>query len=344
MQPTVQPKWLTVICPIIRPDLVERMLDTLYEYTEPMFYVYVIDQTVEGLDSTRLRNKFKNLMIIRTPRSDVHYTGNLGFAQATNLGISLVQTPYFMMCNDDVEFIHPKWWQGVLDTFEKVEKATPERPAVIVNPSSLKLADWSVGRDKGDDFYIIPYKEQYTDEDWDFLINEEHYVNEHLTIMPGSVIDGVTMYASVCHTARFLEIGMLPEQLYPGGGEDYWYMALANMAGYRCVGTTLSYVYHHWSASFASVRDKEEVRALVQDELKYNSTEDWGYRRDKDGGVRLREDGSKMSRHDIWGVRCEEEGCDNPLVRKKDYVNIAICPKHPTGEQYEIPESKVMPL
>jgi GT2 family glycosyltransferase len=142
------PKMLTVITPVIRPDLVERMLQTLYEYTEPMFYVFLIDQTVDGLDATKLRNQYKNLMVIRTPKSDVHHTGNLGFAQATNLGIQLVQTPYFMMCNDDVEFIHPKWWDGVLATFDKVERATPERPAVIVNPSSIKLPDWSVGRDR----------------------------------------------------------------------------------------------------------------------------------------------------------------------------------------------------
>src|SRR3990167_5223226 len=106
------PKLLTVITAVIRPDLVGRMLETLYEYTEPMFYVYIIDQTARGLDSTALRNKYKNLMVIRTPKSDIHYTGNLGFAQANNLGIRLVDTPYFLMLNDDVELIHPAWWDG----------------------------------------------------------------------------------------------------------------------------------------------------------------------------------------------------------------------------------------
>src|SRR5258708_20040953 len=105
------PKFLTVICPIIRPDLIGRMVETLYEYTEPMFYLFIIEQTVNGIDATAFRNKYKNLMVIRPPKSDIHYTGNLGFAQATNLGIQLVQTPYFMMCNDDVEFISDKWWQ-----------------------------------------------------------------------------------------------------------------------------------------------------------------------------------------------------------------------------------------
>lgn len=318
------PKQLTVITPVIRPDLVERMLETLYEYTEPMFYVYIIDQTVKGLDATRLRDKFKNLMVIRTPKSDVHHTGNLGFAQATNLGISLVQTPYFMMCNDDVEFLHPKWWQGILDTFEKVDKATPERPAVIVNPSSTKLPDWSIGKAAGEDHYIIPYKDQYTDADWDFLINEEHYINEHLTIMPGSVIDGVTMYASVVHTQRFLEIGMLDERYFPGSGEDYDYSCRASMIGYRCVGTTLSYIFHHWSKTFKAMQEEDDVISLMMPELNWNQTnEKWG-----DG-------------FDIWGVKCPE--CSSNMRCKRGNYNMAECPKH-LDQQYTMPDSTIMPL
>lgn len=317
-------KLLTVIIPVIRPDLIERCLQTLYEYTEPMFYVYIIDQTVHGIDSTALRNKYKNLMVIRTPKSDVHYTGNLGFAQATNLGITLVQTPYFMMCNDDVEFIHPKWWQGVLDTFELVEKQTPDRPPVIVNPSSFKLPDWSVGLPAGQHHYMLPYKEQYTDEDWDFLINEEHYVNEHLTIMPGSVVDGVTMYASVCHTQRFLDIGLLDEKFFPGSGEDYDYSCRASMMGYRSVGTTLSYVFHHWSATFRALQEEDDVKRLQIPELNWNQTnEKWG-----DG-------------FDIWAVKCPK--CSEGMYLEKPHDKYARCKKHPEIK-YEMPDSTIMPL
>lgn len=320
----MSPKFLTVITPVIRPDLIERMLDTLYEYTEPIFYVYIIDQTVQGLDANHLRDKFKNLMVIRTPKSDVHYTGNLGFAQATNLGISLVQTPYFMMCNDDVEFIHPKWWQGVLDTFEQVEKQTPKRPAVIVNPSSFKLPDWSIGKAKGEDHYIIPYKTEYSDDDWNFLINEEHYINEHLTIIPGTVIDGVTMYASVCHTQRFMEIGMLDEKFFPGSGEDYDYSCRASMVGYRCVGTTLSYIFHHWSATFHALHVEEETKSLQMPELNWNKTnEKWG------------------EGFDIWGYKCPQ--CGEGMRCSQGNRLIATCPKHP-DEVYPMPESTISPL
>lgn len=314
-------KFLTVITPVIRPDLIDRMLETLYENTEPMFYVFILDQTVHGLDSTALRNKYKNLMVIRTPKSDVHYTGNLGFAQATNLGIALVQTPYFMMCNDDVEFLHPMWWQGVLDTFEMVEKATPERPAVIVNPSSTRLPDWSIGKAAGEHHDIIEYKTKYTNEDWDFLINEDHYINEHLTIKPGSVMDGVTMYASVCHTQRFLEVGMLDERYFPGSGEDYDYSCRASMMGYRSVGTTLSYVFHHWSSTFKAIQGEDDVKSLMIPELAWNHNhEKWGIH------------------FDIWGVKCEVCG-----ERLEKSGIIFTCKKHPEVK-YTMPEQTVSPL
>src|SRR6266478_2018554 len=144
----------TFITPVTAavPGMVERYLETLYKYTPPNFYVFLIDQTPKGFDMS-LREKYKNLMIIRTPCTEVHHRGNLGFAKATNLGISLVETPYFTMCNDDVEFINDAWWEGVLKTFELVDGQTPERPSMMVNPASLKLPDWSVGRPKGEDHY-----------------------------------------------------------------------------------------------------------------------------------------------------------------------------------------------
>ena len=324
MSSLTPPKWNTFIIPIILTVNIERCLETLYRYTQKdSFYVYIIDQTVHGLDSTALRNKYENLMIIRPPKSNLHYTGNLGFAQATNLGISLVQTPYFTMLNDDVELIHGDWWQGVLDTFAQVESATPETPAVMVCPASIRLADWSVGRAAGDDYDILPYKEDYTDEDWNFLVNEEHYVNEHLTIQPTSVFDGVTMYACVCDTRIFKSIGWLDEKYFPGSGEDYDYSCLARMHGYRSVATTKSWVFHHWSSTFRALQqEKEEAKTLMIPELAWNQNhEKWG------------------ERFDIWGIRCPQ--CDE--IMHTDDGRVARCPKHP-DETYDMPETTVQQL
>lgn len=316
-------KLLTVVIPIIRLDMIERCLETLYKYTDNIFYVTVVDQSVKGMDMS-LREKYKNLMIIRAPKTDLHYTGNLGFTQASNLGLSLAQTPYVMFLNDDVEFIHPAWWDGVLETFAKVEKATPERPPLLVNVASIKLPDWSVGKPKGEDHYILPYKEQYTDEDWRMLVEEPHYVNKHLTIQPGSVIDGINLYASVAVTKRLLEVGFTDELFYPGGADDYDLCCRASMFGYRCVGTASSWVFHHWSKSFADVQEKVEVGELVQDELKHGDLrEKWG------------------DRFDLWGVRCSSKDCGE-IMHTNDGIS-ARCPKHP-DTVYEMPQNTVMAL
>lgn len=317
------PKLITFIIPIIRGDLVGDCLANIYKYTEKgTFYVYIIDQTINGIDSTALRNMYKNLMVIRTPKSDIHWTGNLGFASAVNLGIKLVETPYFCMLNDDVLLINKKWWQGVVDGFDQIERETPESPAVIVNLASIRLADWSLGRAEGDDFDILPYKKEYSEEDWNFLINEEHYINPELTIKPKTVFDGVTLYASVCHTQRFLEVGLLDERYHPGKGEDYDYSCLARMRGYRSVCTTRSWVWHWWSATFKDVRDKEEIKKLVIPELEWNHNHGkWG------------------ENFGIWGVHCPvcrlEMRCTTPEE--------ATCPNHPE-QKYKMPESTITPL
>ncbi len=312
------PKENTFVIPYVAGTLIYRCLETLYKYTENNFYVIVVDQSIDGLDPD-LRNKYKNLMVIRTAKTDVHRTGNLGHSQATNLGILLAQTPYVTMLNDDVEFVHKDWWRGVMDTFTKIEKATPTRPALLVNVASIKLPDWSVGKPKGDDHYILPYKEEYTDEDWRFLVDEKHYVNEHLTIQPGSVIDGINLYCSVVDTKRLIEVGLIDEFWYPGNFNDYDLCCRASMFGYRCVSSTMSWVFHHWSQTF---ENEEQIHLLVQDELKhFNEREKWG------------------DRFDLWGVRCPR--CD-AILQTNDGIK-AVCPTHPE-EVYAMPENTIAPL
>lgn len=314
------PKQNTFVIPYTAGGLIYPCLETLYKYTPDNFYVFIIDQSIEGLDPD-LRNKYKNLMIIRTPKSDLHYTGNLGHSQATNLGVQLTQTPWVTFLNDDVGFVHSSWWQGVMDTFDKVERATPTRPAIMVNAASIKLPDWSVGKPKGEDHYILPFKEEYTDEDWDFLVNEKHYVNEHLTITPGSVIDGINLYCTVVDTRKLLQIGLIDEFWYPGTANDYDIGCRASMFGYRCVGTTLSWVFHHWSKTFENA---EQMSLLQQDELKHLDLKDkWG------------------DRFDLWGVRCDKKGCEE-IMHTDDGVK-AACPKHPDSV-YAMPENTIEPL
>lgn len=309
-------KLCTFCIPVIRPDLIENCLRTLYRYTEPgTFNVIVVDQTARGLD-VNLRDRYQDLTILRSPKTKKFYTGNLGFQFANNLALKLTDTPYFCFLNDDVEFVSDKWWQGVLDTFDKVEKATPSRPALLVNVASIKLPDWSVGKPKGEDHYILPYKEDYTDEDWDFLVNEDHYVNEHLTIKPGSVIDGINLYCSVARTDLLRKIG-IDDFWYPGSAGDYDLSNVASMWGYRCVGTTLSWIFHHWSVSFEAINEEDDIKDLAIPEIHVTDLRDkW------------------WTNFELWGVNCPICGA---ILHTADGV-LAICSKH-LEQIYSIPQN-----
>src|SRR5690606_5320699 len=144
------------------------------------------------------------------------------------------------------------------------------RLPVIVNPSSTKMPDWSMGRPSGEDHFVIPYKEKYEPADWDSLVNEEHYVNDLLTLKPNSVIDRITLYRSVADTRRFLDIGYIDERYYPGGAEDYDFCCRASMRGYRSVGTTKSWVFHHWSKTL-NAEDAMKIKETVDDDLRFGN-------------------------------------------------------------------------
>lgn len=311
-------KLCTFCIPIIRPDLIENCLRALYKYTEPgSFNVIVVDQTLRGLD-TNLRDKYQDLMIIRSPKTERFYTGNLGFQLANNLALKLTDTPYFCFLNDDVEMISSKWWEGVMDTFKLVEKATPSRPPLLVNVASIKLPDWSVGLPKGQDHYILPYKEKYTDKDWESLVKEPHFVNEHLTIQPGSVIDGINLYCSVSRTDLLKKIG-IDDLWIPGSAGDYDLSNVASMWGYRCVGTTLSWCFHHWSVSFEAVNVEEDIKRLAMPELHHTDLKDkW------------------WTNFELWGVNCPICG---EILHTDDGI-LAICSKH-KDQIYPIPQNTV---
>lgn len=192
-------------------------------------------------------------MVLRAPRTDTHTTGNLGFAKAVNLGLRLVETPYATLCNDDVEFVDRRWWSGVQQAFGQAA-AGPGKPAAIVTPMSIKIPYWAIGRSPGDDYEVLPYRREWSEEDWQFLTEASHVVNERLTLRPHRLGVGAELFCSVLDMSAYRRIGPLNERFYPAGGEDYDYTRRAALHGFSCASTTDAWVYHHWGASMQLVR------------------------------------------------------------------------------------------
>lgn len=81
----------------------------------------------------------------------------------------------------------------------------------------------------------LSYNRGYTDA----LIKEKKW----------AVVDGFAMYAPVWKTGALSEIGLFDERWFPGGGEDYDYLARASQAGFRMLSTSRSLLWHKWGAS-----------------------------------------------------------------------------------------------
>ncbi len=290
----------TFVIPIIRSDYIERMLFTLYRYTQAdRFNVIVIDQTQDD-EAQKKCQKYAHLWI-KSYR-------NLGFAKAMNTGIRLADTKYITLANDDIEFIDSRWFQGIIDTFAQDSKI------IAVNPMSPKEASWGYGLSNDNKeiwqppqgFYpiddksgIVPivngkpfiYQEQFSEEEYNSLLEN------HPTWSKGSCCDAIAMWCTVFKKTGLEEIGLLDEKFFPGGGEDYDMNARAYSCAYpkpidecdvdfhrRMVGTSKSWVWHHWSKSRNMTLDNKESKYLNSrprwnnnDELWPNGFDCWGH-------------------------------------------------------------------
>jgi len=222
----------TFVIPHLNNPRLRITLESIRRNTPPNFNIILIDANPDGYQPV------DDLV-------DVHIrTRNLGFAKAMNTGIRLTDTKYVSCWNDDSECINPRWWDGVIDTFNKYQTA------LGVNPSSPRNP-----RASGDipvNYPGVEYKPDFDDKEYDELI--EKYGQGH-------VIDGICIFATVFDREKLdLVKGTIPgkcwfdELFFPGGGEDYDLNRRANltkipendMKGYRMLGTGFSFIWHWW--------------------------------------------------------------------------------------------------
>lgn len=286
----------TFVIPIIQHGFLGKCLETLYKYTPENFYVFVIDQTPEGVD----QSKYKGVhMWIRPYR-------NLGFSKAVNTGIVVSQTPYVTVLNDDVEFLDSRWWQGIEDTFAMDEKI------VAVNPNSPKEGAWGYGL-KHDNVDTWQPREGFVfDKEKSVLpvingvvidgpeVAREHYddlLTKHPVWEKDTLCDALACWATVFKREGLERVGLFDERFYPGGGEDYCMMADIYSRKLRAVGTTKSWVWHHWGKSKDDISEKDPTNPIFSRPRWNNNEEIWG------------------DDFDVWGHKTLPDGTRVPLKR-----------------------------
>lgn len=301
---------LVVIFPIIRNDFINKALETLRKYTTDITII-VVDQSIEGF-------KGEADMVIRMK--------NQGFSKAANEGIIHAlqwNADYICVCNDDVEFMSPDWFDGIEEEF-----ATDPR-IIAVNPECPRVPLWGYGRDHGEYAEIIPYKEEFTPEDIAYLkAGNYEDMAERVTDLPTTfplkkrgVIDGFAMWCPVFKRGFFDKVGFFEERFIWGGGEDYSMMARAYSCAWpydreecnpafhwRMVSSMKSWVWHHWGQS------KDAKQEL--DPKLFEGLTPWN---DINSLWEIAPNGQKI---DPWGHWTDDKGVKRPFRRKEMKVHI----------------------
>lgn len=240
-----------VIPTVTNIDGLQKCIKSIYKYHEKnSFRIILIDNSDENnyplfKDSVHLYIK-------------PYY--NLGFSKSVNTGLRLFDTDYVVICNDDVEFINSKWWDGIIESFNKFPNVACVNPASIMDRNEKPR---------------IPYKEEYTEEDYQTLLNLKI---DSGALLRDTVIDTICMWCTVFKKETIERLGLFNERFYPGGGEDYDMNIRIYMHQMRALGVFNSWAWHWWGKTKDSVPSK----ALPQKtELRWNNlAEIWGENKD----------------------------------------------------------------
>lgn len=290
---------ITPICELY----VGRFVQTLYKYSEPdNFNLVVIDQTKDGFSKPMMDYLKDKVHLYMHPRR------NLGYAKAMNLGITIAlhqKTPLICLANDDIEIMDSRWIDGVMQTFALDERI------IGVSPMNPRVPGWGYGVKYNPE--LLPYKEEYTKEDYDYLLQGDF--SECKSELPdtfprnvkGNVIDGSIFIMPYFKREMFEKLGLLDERFFPGSGEDMDMMARAYKENYRIVSTAYSWVWHHLTKSKDLFASGELEHPYYKNRPYWNNM-----------GELWRPEDNEGHGHDPWGHYTNEKGEKVPLKRVEE--------------------------
>ena len=292
----------------LRTDFIDKMLETLYKFTPQDFKVVLVDQTLKGLPD------LKGVHLKLRPHR------NLGFAKAMNEGMLHAKhwnSKYICCFNDDIEFISNRWWDGIMETFE-MESGNE---ILAVNLESVRIPMWGYGLPPDKFVELIDYKENFTDEDYNFLLaGDFKHLEAKYDWLPDSfprtyvgVCDAIAAWGVVFKRKALDIIGLWDERFYPGGAEDYDYCGRVYSKNYRAVSTRKSWVWHHWGQS------KDEGKKIAEQGLPIDQKLIW-----QDLNYLYPPDWNEGKNFDVWGYYTNDRGERKPLKRQQEVGIIEI--------------------
>jgi len=231
------------VCSIIHEKYISRLLYTLYKYSPKDSFKFVLVDQTKNRVSSQVWEYIKDKVHLY-----IHPKRNLGYAKGSNEGILHALhwgSPYICVTNDDIEIMDSRWLQGIWDTFKMHDNI------LGVVPMSPRVAGWGYGLNYNPE--VLPYKKEYTKEDYDFLLEGDFSKVDQPDNLPKNtkdiIVDGAAFIMPYFKREFFDKVGLFDEHFFPGSGEDYDILARTYSKGYRIVSTSKSWIWHHWSKS-----------------------------------------------------------------------------------------------
>lgn len=191
-----------VVIPHLNFSGLRKTLETLRTKTPPhnIHKVIVIDQNPEGYQ------QIDDLVDVH-----VRLNKNIGFSRACNMGIRISRQSFVFVCNDDIEFLHPKWVEGIVEVFNAYGKR-----ALGVNLASPRNPISSGGPPQ--DHKDFPPHDNWTDEEYKKIAESD--VGKY-------IYDGVCTWGIIFNREKLEKVeSTIPgkcyfDEAFEFGGQDY---------------------------------------------------------------------------------------------------------------------------
>lgn len=222
----MEKKVAIIILTCNQEELLKKCLSSLKEKTEYKNYkTYVIDDSGKDYLSKKIKSKFKWVKFSFNKK-------NIGYSKSINLGIKKAlkdfSPDYFVLLNDDLEFIEKDWLNKMIKIGESNEKIGILGCKLIYPDGSLQ---WFFKNGK---MHFIKNKNNIKETEETFKIKEVEDIFGACTIIKKKVIN---------------EIGFYDESFSPLYGEETDFCYRAGKKGFKIVYVGSTKIIHYGSAS-----------------------------------------------------------------------------------------------
>jgi len=221
----------------------------IVEHTSPVVTVLMLthnawDYTAQAINSikTHTDRPYKLLVIdngstdgtVQNLRQDtsifhVENTCNLGFATGFNVGLEMIDTPFFVICNSDI-VVTKNWLSVMLDQIKSDDNL------MVLGPRSNYVSGPQLVRD-------VPYNNQKTLE----AFAEQWFNNPG---QPISYFHRIVFFCTLFKRQVLETIGMLDERFDYGNFDDDDYCLRVKQKGYSLAYSNNVFIHHYGSITF----------------------------------------------------------------------------------------------